>query len=117
MEARPSILAHNYERKVFNLIDHRVTIQEAHSAMESQDRKKIKNEDLDLDEIPIFKSDSTYLDKGIKEEIVPQSISEFQYEDEIKREETTLNDMPNFEMDSSYLDKTIKKEIKLEPLI
>ena len=34
MGARPSILAHNYEHKVFNLINHRVTIQEAHSAVD-----------------------------------------------------------------------------------
>ena len=79
---------------------------------------KIKNEVLELDEMPIFESDSTYLDKGIKEEIVPHSMVNFRYEDdEIKREETTLDDMPNFEIDSSYLDEKIKKEIKLEPLV
>ena len=33
MEHRPSILAHNYEHKVFSLINHRLTIQEAHSAL------------------------------------------------------------------------------------
>ena len=68
--------------------------------------------------MPIFESDSTYLDKEIKKEIVPQSIVDFRYvENEIKREESTLDDMPNFEMDSTYLDKTIKKEIKIEPLV
>ena len=76
-----------------------------------------KEPDLDLDEIPIL--ESGYLDKGIKEEILPQSIEDFWDvgEDEIKREEFTFDDMPNFEMDSAYLDKTIKKEIKLEPIV
>ena len=32
MEHKPSILAHPYEHKVFSLINHRLTIQEAHSA-------------------------------------------------------------------------------------
>ena len=34
MEHRPSILAPNYEHKVFSLINHRLTIQEAHSALD-----------------------------------------------------------------------------------
>ena len=79
--------------------------------------KKIKNEDLDLDEIPIFESDFSYLDNGIKEEIIPESIVDVRDKDEIKREVFTLDDMPNFEMDSAYLDETVKKEIKLEPLV
>ena len=33
MDHRPSILDHNYEHKVFSLINHRLTIQEAHSAL------------------------------------------------------------------------------------
>ena len=86
--------------------------------VESQDKKKIKNKDLDLDEIPIFESESSYLDKGIKEEIVPKSIMDVRDKDEIKREvSSTLDDMPNFEMDSAYLDETVKKEIKLEPSV
>ena len=39
------------------------------STAESQNRNnKIKNEALELAEMPIFESDSTYLDKEIKEE-------------------------------------------------
>ena len=75
---------------------------------------KIKN-DLDLDGIPIFESD---LEKGIKEEIVPQPIEYFRdVEDDIKAEESTFEDVPNFEMDSNYSDTKIKEEIKLEPLV
>ena len=62
--------------------------------------------------MPIFESDSTYLNNEIKQEVVPQSIVDFRYE--IKREESTLDDLPNFEMDSTFLDKTMKEEIKLE---
>ena len=83
------------------------------SKVESQEKNKIKQEALELeDEMPIFESDSTYLNNEIKQEIVAQSIVDFRYD--IKREESTLDDMPNFEMDSTYLDKTIKEEIKLE---
>ena len=67
--------------------------------------------------MPIFESDSTYLDKEMKEEIIPQSIMDFRDKDEIKREVSTLDDMPNFEKDSNYLDEIVKKEIKLEPLV
>ena len=83
------------------------------SKVESQEKNKIKQEALELeDEMPIFESDSTYLNNEIKQEIVPQSTVDFRYE--IKREEFTLDDLPNFEMDSSFLDKTMKEEIKLE---
>ena len=83
------------------------------SKVESQETNKIKQEALELeDEMPIFESDSTYLNNEIKQEIVPQSTVDFRYE--IKREESTLDDLPNFEMDSTFLDKTMKEEIKLE---
>ena len=102
-------------------IDHKANKKEADmikSKVESQEKtNKIKQEALELeDEMPIFESDSTYLNNEIKQEIVAQSIVDFRYD--IKREESTLDDMPNFEMDSTYLDKTIKEEIKLgEPLL
>ena len=83
------------------------------STVESQETNKIKQEALELeDEMPIFESDSCYLNNEIKQEVVPQSIVDFRYE--IKREESTLDDLPNFEMDSTFLDKTMKEEIKLE---
>ena len=60
-------------------------------------RNEIKNEEQELDEMPIFESDSTYLDKEIKEEIIPQSIMYFQdrgktaeSQDEIKNEALEL---------------------------
>ena len=88
--------------------------QKIQSNSESQEMNKIKN-DLDLDGIPIFESD---LEKGIKEEIVPQPIEYFRHvEDDIKVEESTFEEVPNFEMDSNYLDTKIKEEIKLEPLV
>ena len=58
------------------------------SKVESQEKIKIKQETIELeDEMPIFESDSTYLNNEIKQEIVPQSIVDFRYE--IKREEST----------------------------
>ena len=54
--------------------------------------------------MPNFESDSDYLDKRIKDEIVPQSIVNFLCKDEIKREESTIDYMPNFKMDYSYLE-------------
>ena len=87
--------------------DHKENKTEAEiikSTVESQETNKIKQEALELeDEMPIFESDSTYLNNEIKQEIVAQSIVDFRYD--IKREESTLDDMPNFEMDSTYLDK------------
>ena len=110
--------AHTCCRKANNHTRNKKKANIIQSTAESQERNKIKKEVPELDEMPIFESDSTYLDKEIKKEIVPQSIVDFRYvENEIKREESTLDDMPNFEMDSTYLDKTIKKEIKIEPLV
>ena len=92
--------------------------QKIQSNSNLQEMNKIKNEELALDGMPIFESDSTYLDKEVKEEIVPQSIEDFRdVECDIKVEESTLEEMPNFEMDSNYLDTKIKEEIKLEPLV
>ena len=54
--------------------------------------------------MPNFESDSDYLDKRIKDEIVPQSIVNFLCKDEIKREESKIDYMPNFKMDYSYLE-------------
>ena len=87
--------------------------QKTLSNSESHEMNKIKN-DLDLDGIPIFESD---LDKGIKEEFVPQSIDDFRdVEGDIKVEESKIEEMPNFEMDSNYLGTQIEEKIKLEPL-
>ena len=59
---------------------------------------------IEVAELPNFESDSDYLDKRIKDEIVPQSIVNFLCKDEIKREESTIDYMPNFKMDYSYLE-------------